>query len=148
MDDAPLLWRWANDADTRRWSFDPAPIPYADHVAWLRARVASDSTRLWIFSDECGPAGQIRLDVADGVADVSLAVAPERRGHGLGTAMLRQALASVRSEWPGEVRLRAQVFADNAPSLRLFQRCGFREIDRRRTARADVVVLEHAAGES
>lgn len=142
MEDADLLWRWANDADTRRWSFNPAPIPYADHVAWLQARVGSAATRLWIFSDERGPVGQIRLDVADGVAEVSLAVAPERRGQGLGASMLRQALASARAESP-RLRMRAQVFADNAASRRLFERCGFREVDRRPTPGADVVVFEH-----
>ena len=25
LDDAALLWRWANDAETRRNAFDPAP---------------------------------------------------------------------------------------------------------------------------
>jgi len=146
MADAALLWRWANDAETRRRSFNPAPIPYADHLAWLEARLAGDATRLWIFSDEQGPVGQVRLDLADGVAEVSLAVAPERRGRGVGTVMLRQALGSIRAEWPGDFRLLARVFADNLPSLRMFRRCGFREIDTRRTPGADVVVFEHAAG--
>ena len=98
MDDAVLLWRWANDAETRRRSFNPAPIPYTDHVAWLDGRLASAATRLWIVSDEIGPVGQLRADLADGVAEISLAVAPERRGQGLGSAMLRQALSAVAAE--------------------------------------------------
>jgi UDP-2,4-diacetamido-2,4,6-trideoxy-beta-L-altropyranose hydrolase len=148
MADAALLWRWANDAETRRRSFHSAPIPYAEHLAWLEARVAAEATRLWIFSDERGPVGQVRLDLGAGEAEVSLAVAPERRGQGLGTEMLRQALCSIRAEWPGGLRLLARVFADNLPSLRMFRRCGFREIDTRRTAGADVVVFEHAASAS
>jgi len=141
MADASLLWRWANDAETRRRSFHPTPIPYGDHVAWLEARLAAETSSLWIASDEQGPVGQVRLDVTDGVAEVSLAVAPERRGQGLGTAMLREALAAAAGQWRG-LRLRAQVFADNVASLRLFRRCGFREVETRQVSGAPVVVFE------
>ena len=142
MADASLLWRWANDAETRRRSFNPAPIPYGDHVAWLEARLAAETGSLWIVSDEQGPVGQVRLDIADGVAEVSLAVAPERRGQGLGTPMLREALAAAALQCRGGLRLRARVFADNAASLRLFRRCGFREVETRQASGALVVVLE------
>jgi RimJ/RimL family protein N-acetyltransferase len=145
MADASLLWRWANDAETRRRSFNPAPIPYADHLAWLEARLAAEASSLWIVSDEGGPVGQVRLDLADGVAEVSLAVAPERRGQGLGTAMLSAALAAAATQWRGGIRLRAQVLADNVASLRLFRRCGFHEVVRRRETDTNVVVLERCA---
>jgi len=81
LDDAALLWRWANDAETRRNAFDPAPIPYESHVGWLERRLASEATRLLIFSDEAGPVGQVRFDLADGVAEIDIAIAPERRGQ-------------------------------------------------------------------
>src|SRR5437870_10339437 len=74
LDDAALLWRWANDAETRRNAFDPAPIPYADHVGWLERRLASAATRLLVFSDEAGPVGQVRFDVDDGVAEIDIAI--------------------------------------------------------------------------
>ena len=145
MDDAALLWRWANDAETRSNAFDPRPIPYASHVGWLEQRLASGATRLLIFSDEAGPVGQVRFDVEDGVAEIDIAIAPERRGQGLGAAMLREALAGLRAEWGERVRPRAHVLAHNERSLRLFRRCGFREVgtDERDGARA--VVMEPTA---
>jgi len=146
MDDAALLWRWANDAETRRNAFEPAPIPYADHLTWLERRLASEDTRLLIFSDEAGPVGQVRFDVSDGVAEIDVAIAPERRGQGLGTAMLRQALAGLRAEGGEALRPRAHVLTHNERSLRMFRRCGFREVgtDERDGARA--VVLEPMGG--
>ncbi len=147
-DDAALLWRWANDAETRENAFDPAPIPYADHVGWLERRLASDATRLLIFSDDAGPVGQVRFDVVDGVAEIDIAIAPERRGQGLGTAMLRQALACLRVEWGETLRPRAHVLTHNERSLRLFRRCGFREVGTRERHGVRAVVLEPAgAGE-
>ena len=145
LDDAALLWRWANDAETRRNAFDPAPIPYDRHVGWLEGRLASEATRLLIFSDEAGPVGQVRFDVADGVAEIDIAIAPERRGQGLGTAMLREALAGLRAEWGEGIRPRAQVLAHNERSLRMFLRCGFREVGARERDGARAVVLEPAA---
>lgn len=145
MEDAALLWRWANDAETRRNAFDPSPIPFERHVGWLERRLASDATRLLIFSDDAGPVGQVRFDVEDGVAEIDVAIAPERRGQGLGTAMLREALAGLRAEWGAGVRPRAHVLAHNERSLRMFQRCGFREVGARERDGARAVVLEPAA---
>ena len=145
MDDAALLWRWANDAETRGNAFDPAPIPYDSHVGWLERRLASDATRLLIFSDEAGPVGQVRFDRDGGVADIDIAIAPERRGQGLGTAMLRAALEALRAEWGEAVRPRARVLAHNERSLRMFQRCGFRQVDAQERDGARAVVLEPAA---
>ena len=53
-----------------------------------------------------------------------LFVDPEHQGEGLGTALLSTALARM----PLPVTL--NVFEDNAPARRLYERHGFREIDR------------------
>jgi len=37
--DGRLLWEWANDPTVRRVSFSPEPIPWAQHVNWLKARL-------------------------------------------------------------------------------------------------------------
>jgi RimJ/RimL family protein N-acetyltransferase len=145
MDDAALLWRWANDPETRRNAFDPSPIPYTSHVGWLERRLASAATRLLIFSDEAGPVGQVRFDVAGGVAEIDIAIAPERRGQGLGAAMLREALAGLRAEWGDAVTPRAHVLPHNERSLRMFRRCGFREVGSHERDGAQAVVLEPAA---
>ena len=147
-DDALLLWQWANDAETRRQSFTEAPIPYADHVQWLERRLASDATRLWIFSDAAGAVGQVRVERTGDDAEINIAVAPERRGRGLGTAMLRGALDAVRAEWGDAVRPRAQVFERNAASLRMFRRCGFQEVGTRVARGEPVIVFERATAET
>ena len=142
MDDAALLWRWANDAETRRNAFDSTPIPYASHVGWLERRLASEATRLLIFSDEAGPVGQVRFDIEDGVAEIDIAIAPERRGQGLGTTMLRAALDGLRAEWGDRVRPRAHVLTHNERSLQMFRRCGFREVGTHERRGARAVVME------
>lgn len=146
MDDAALLWRWANDADTRGNAFSKAPIPYDAHVAWLRNRLASDATRLWIFADAEGPVGQVRVDVAGDVADIDIAVAPERRGRGHGRAMLSQAVRALRDERGAGVRPRAAVLAHNARSLAMFRACGFVSVGVERRDGEEAIVLELREG--
>ena len=61
-----------------------------------------------------------------GVADVSVYVAQEARGDGVGRALLERLVE--RSEDEGYWTLRAGIFPENEASLRLHRACGFREL--------------------
>lgn len=127
MEDADLLWSWANDPETRRNSFNKSPIPYAQHLAWLQTRLRSATTRLWIFSDGDGPVGLVRSE-DDGTGwELHIVVAPERRGRGYGRTVLAQAVELTRALAGGRP-IRAKVLALNAASLTLFEGCGFRRV--------------------
>lgn len=64
-----------------------------------------------------------------GVCEVSVYVGAGARGRGVGRSLL-DALV-LESEAAGIWTLQAGVFADNAESLRLHARCGFRTVGRR-----------------
>ncbi len=64
-----------------------------------------------------------------GVAEVSVYVAADQRGQGVGRALLWAEVAE--SERHGIWTLQAATFAENEASLRLQRACGFREIGRR-----------------
>jgi phosphinothricin acetyltransferase len=64
-----------------------------------------------------------------GVAEVSVYVGQEHRGAGLGQALLGALIAE--SEKSGIWTLQAGIFAENAASLALHARCGFRIVGRR-----------------
>jgi len=67
--------------------------------------------------------------VYGGVAEVSVYVSAHSRGAGVGRALL---LALVEaSEAAGIWTLQAGIFPENAASLALFTRCGFRAVGRR-----------------
>lgn len=67
--------------------------------------------------------------VYSGVADVSIYVGTEYRGEGLGRALLEALIFS--SESNGIWTLQAGIFPENAASIALHKRCGFREVGRR-----------------
>ncbi len=82
-----------------------------DVVAW--AALSSVSTRR----------------VYSGVAEVSLYVATEHRGKGIGSDLLEAVTGS--AEKAGLWTLQAGIFPENAASLRLVKKHGFREIGTR-----------------
>jgi phosphinothricin acetyltransferase len=67
--------------------------------------------------------------VYSGVAEVSVYVDPEHQGRGVGTALLRAVIAA--SEVHGIRTLQGSTFPENAASLALQRRCGFRVVGRR-----------------
>ena len=64
-----------------------------------------------------------------GVAEVSIYVAAEARGGGIGRRLLEALVAE--SERAGIWTLQAGIFPENLPSLAVHERCGFRLVGRR-----------------
>ena len=119
--------------------------------SWERWDAAHPELRL--VAERDGPAvGWAALSPASarhcyrGIGEVSVYVAADARGGGLGRALL-DALVE-RSEEAGYWTLSAGVFPENEPSLRLHKACGFREVGvRERLGEVggvwrDVVLLE------
>jgi len=90
-------------------------------------------------------------EVYRGVAEDTIYVAESARGHGIGKALLR-ALASA-SERAGIWTLQAAIFPENAMSIALHERCGFRVVGTRERlgkldgAWRDVILMERRSTE-
>lgn len=122
--DSPSLWRWRNDPETRRASFNQTEIPLEDHSRWFEKSLARHDCRIYIVQADGADAGMVRLDLSGEEATVNIAVAPEWRGRGVGT----EALRAIRREAFGRLGLRrliAQVKGDNPASRAAFERAGF-----------------------
>nr|WP_240948835.1 GNAT family N-acetyltransferase [Microbacterium sp. CFH 90308] len=122
--DAGRLFAWRNESDTRRWSRNGTPVRWADHVRWLRDSAERADRRLHVAVLH-RPVGTVRFDaVSSDTWEVSVTVAPEARGRGLGGALMDEALPSIARE--GARTILAEVRSDNAASRNLFLRAGFR----------------------
>ena len=123
--DAELLWRWRNDPATRAVSRQREEIPLAAHRTWLSATLDRADRVLLVVQDGATPVGTVRWDeTGPGEWEVSITVAPERRGRGLAAQVLAAGEAALRAGAPGAVLL-AGVHEQNPASLRLFSRAGY-----------------------
>jgi UDP-2,4-diacetamido-2,4,6-trideoxy-beta-L-altropyranose hydrolase len=125
-EDSRLLWEWANDPVVRRVSFSTEPINWDTHSTWLRNKLSDPNCRLYVI--ECGrrSIGQIRFEMEQNSAVISLSMAPDCRGQGLGTAALQAAMEQLFHTATVK-QADAFVKKDNTASLRLFQKAGFEE---------------------
>lgn len=89
------------------------------------------ASRTWFVADSpWGLLGYAGLMAADGEGHVmNLAVRPDARGRGLGTALLSRLIASAREG--GLRRLTLEVRPSNAGAIQLYHRAGFFEVGRR-----------------
>jgi len=128
LEDAHLLLEWANNSVTRQASFNSEPIPWETHVAWLQRRLNDAQCAFYIAEDGTQAVGTVRFDHREaGVAEISLSLAPAARGRGQGPKLIRLGTFSVLDEgFCTEVR--GRVKQSNTPSLRAFERAGFRKL--------------------
>lgn len=103
----------------------------AEHAEWFARTLASDQRMLLIGEDAglAAPIGVCRFDADDSrwnSCEVSLAVAPERRGRGYGRALLTASLSRLRAERATVTEIRAVVRDENTASLHVFEVAGFR----------------------
>lgn len=118
------LFAWRNDEATRAASVGQSPIALAAHLKWLEETLTSDARRLYVARDpQRGKAGMARLDIDKTSIELSLAVAPEHRGHGYAGQIIRELVTvALALGGPGATNrpLRAVVREENFRSLRAF----------------------------
>lgn len=123
--DCRTIWELGNDTEVRAMSFHSEPIPWETHQAWFKARLADPAHLFFLAEDESGnPAGQVRFQ--DGVISVSLA--RDFRGLGLGAALIGLGCAAYAKNHPGAAVM-ARIRKENAASVRSFRKAGFRPAD-------------------
>lgn len=125
-EDVDLVFAWANDPVTRAASFRAAPIDYEAHVAWFARALASEGRHLFVALRGARPVAFVRLERSEGRPStlvVSLNVAPEARGEGVGVAALRAADDEARAL--SATTILALIREENEASRRTFARAGY-----------------------
>jgi UDP-2,4-diacetamido-2,4,6-trideoxy-beta-L-altropyranose hydrolase len=123
--DAELLHRWRNSDPARAASFNSAPISFEDHCRWLDNALSNPLQLILIGAVAGNAVGSIRYALSDAGADISIVVAPEAQGRGIGGTLLEAGEVYLRTVHPEPLRLRAAIKPGNHASLRLFEAAGF-----------------------
>ena len=122
-EDARLLWEWRNDQVTRTGFRNTAPVAWEEHLAWLRAALDDQDIVLLVAEDQKGPVGTIRFDRNGPRSEVSVTIAPTRRGERRSRALIQRGTERVGGT------VDAYVKPSNEASRRAFEAAGYRLID-------------------
>ncbi len=125
VDDAGILLAWRNDPIVRAASRSTDEVTAQEHASWLVRVIQSPHSWLFIgIDEEDQPVGHTRVVEDGGYAEVSIVVAPDHRGCGLGGQLL-SLTHDAYAAGGGDCELRAFVKADNESSHRLFLSAGY-----------------------
>jgi UDP-2,4-diacetamido-2,4,6-trideoxy-beta-L-altropyranose hydrolase len=121
--DAGVLLEWRNEPAAVAMSLNPRPVAWAEHLAWLGARLDSDDHQFFIAEADGLPVGHLRLDYRGREAIVSYSLDPVVRGRNWSGWLVREALRQARRVPPEGFT--ALVRNENAISRRVFTRLGW-----------------------
>jgi UDP-2,4-diacetamido-2,4,6-trideoxy-beta-L-altropyranose hydrolase len=122
MADAGVTLKWQSTPGIRAYSRNPEAPESAEHTRWMLAKLADPRCIFHVILHGERPVGVLRLDwQADGAYEISVLVAAEAHGKNIGGAALELAKRLL----PDAV-IRAVIHADNAASIRMFERAGYR----------------------
>lgn len=125
--DEAMLLAWRCDAGTRAFARNPEPPTAGEHRDWLRNKLADPACLLHVLTLDGEPAGVLRLDWRTELpgVEISLTVAPDRRGSGIGAAAL-----AIADRLAGGARQWAFIKQGNRASQRIFAQAGFTGTER------------------
>lgn len=124
-EDCEDIFFWRNHQMTRRYSTNSRCISLDEHRSWY-SRVIVDPTRiLLIAEDASGSLGVLRYDLMENFAKISIYLVPGRHGEGRGSAILYSGQDWLKRNYPRVNKIVAEVFPDNAASMRMFIKAGF-----------------------
>ena len=124
--DDRLTWGWVRHPSVWKQSLYGTPIPWKTHREWFsRVLTRAGSEYIIAESPKGRPIGQVRFERAGMRAEVSIVIARESRGQGLGTRVLKAACAR-HFRGKSSPPILAHIRPGNAGSVRAFLAAGFR----------------------
>ena len=142
--DIELLYKWKNDPVARKMSFDSRVIPFEEHKEWFTNAIVDLSKRIYLGINESGESiGVARIDKKqDGSFEIAINVAPEHRGKGYGTTLIREASLKALREGFCK-RIVAKIRNLNLTSIKAFEKAGYKD---KREISNDSILLYFEAG--
>ena len=126
IEDAKLLFDWANDPDTRINSINSNMIVWEDHLNWFQSALDDSNTLILILSKDESQLGSIRFarDPEEEHYTLSFVVSPNHRGKGIGAKLVSLGVEYLKHKDNSAI-VNAWVKTSNVASSRIFQKLSF-----------------------
>ncbi len=122
--DKNQLLDWANDIETRKWSFNSKPIKVSEHKKWFNSKNIDKDVAFWIFEFENTPSGVVRFEKYNRKFILHYQIAPQMRGKKLASFMLTEALKKLKKSCL-VTEVYAYTYPENLASIKSLKKAGF-----------------------
>lgn len=128
MKDISDVFVLSNQLSTRKYSINPKKILWEEHLNWFHEVLKNDKSVLYIvYSDNQQFLGQIRYDIVNKSAEVSISIVNELKGKGCSLEILKRSQAMITKEKDVK-EIIAIINNENIPSIKLFKKAGYQLI--------------------
>ncbi len=139
--DVDLYFKWANDQEVRKNSFQQDLINYKSHVTWFKSKISDPAYAFYLFKNrENQPVGQVRIHKSETEVVVGISVDPNFRGKGYGRKILRMACQRY-FETSDTKSIYAYIKEDNKSSIAIFLNSGFELLESLKVNEANAIKL-------
>ncbi len=127
IDDAKLIFDWRNDPLVREVSFSSDEITWESHLNWFKRTLENPLRKIFIglYQKNSEPFGQVRFDSKDNEAEISIVIAPDHRGKGLGLFLINEGVLKISGLNTNLQKIIAYIKPTNIASKNVFKKAGF-----------------------
>lgn len=121
------IFKLSNDSIIRKNSLNTKKINIEEHIIWFKKQLNSGNIFLLGFLNG-KLVSQLRYEIVDGLATLSVSVNEKFRGFGVGKVTLMRSFDYLKKRKPQVKKIRAFVKKDNITSQKYFENNGFIKI--------------------
>ncbi len=123
------VFNLSNEKSVRDVSLNQKLISFESHKIWFDKIISSDKCRFYIITDlENNFLGQVRFNIEDITATISISLTPKVRGKGIGSNVLLLSIDKLEHEVNSIETIIAFVREENKKSIKLFIKNKFKTI--------------------
>lgn len=125
-EDAALYFKWTNDEEVRKQSYNSDSISYENHLHWFKQNLNAPGVYFYLFEEQSLPLGQVRIQKSD--SDdyiIGISIDKDARGKGYASYFIKQAVRLFFEEVSFAQQIAAYIKKENISSLKSFTNAGF-----------------------
>jgi len=126
-DDIQDLFNWRNHPDIRKNCFNTKPLSWDEHEKWFKKKLTESDTAIYMVCYRDRKIGAVRFEDKGEAIKVSVMLNPDFLGKGFGSKIIRLGTEKFIKERQPDKPIYAEIKKDNIPSIKAFQKAGYRE---------------------
>jgi len=125
--DIYLIFHLSNDPVVRENSINSKEIQWKDHFDWFEKIIIDSDYVFYVIFDNKGELiGQIKYEINNNIAVVSISITKNFRGKKLSVPLLKDTARTFFKEKENVNEIHAMIKPDNIPSIKSFQMANYR----------------------